>query len=176
MTEIYTGHEYDVEYKVKRRMLAFWLILLAIYIAVSVVILVSFVVLPYGTRNTVFITSNVAISTLFWGYSLLFFSTRFYRVRKYVKMLSYLRTGLKENYSGQFLRFDSEIEVREGVEFYKMITKEWNERKQEYFDRKVLIDNEKQHPEIPEGARVRYVTQGNILIKYKVIKNAEEKI
>ena len=172
MTEIYTGQEYDAEFKIKKRMFTVWLIMLAVYIAVSVFILVSFVILPYGTKNTVFITSNVALSTLFWGYSLLFFSTKFYRLRKYVKMLGYLRTGIKENYNGEFLRFESNIEVKEGVEFYTMISKEWNQRKQEFFERKVLIDNEKSKPDIAEGARIRYVTQGNILIKYKVLGTA----
>ncbi len=169
MTEIYTGKEYDAEFKVKKRMLTVWLIMLSVYAVICVFVTVSFAVLPYGTSKTVFISINIILSSLFWGYSLLFFSNKFYRLRKYVRMLNYLRTGLKESYGGQFLRFEEEIEVKEGVDFYKMITKEWNERKQEYFERKVLIDNEKPKPDIPEGARIRYVTQGNILIKYKIV-------
>ena len=99
------------------------------------------------------------------------YNSKYNRLRKYVNILGYLRIGLKEQYSGQFLRIDEQIEVKDGVDFYKMITKEWNERKQEYFERKVLIDNEKPKPIIPENARVRYITQGNILIKYKVLNS-----
>jgi hypothetical protein len=170
MIEIYTGQEYEAELKVKKRLFSIWLTLFIIYAAICITLAVIFSLLPYGTRKTPFITVNIALSSLFWGFSLLFFNTKYYRLRKYVKMLEYLITGLKDNYSGQFLRYDDTVEVKDGVEFYKMITKEWNQRKQEYFERKVLIDKEKPKPQIPENAYVKYVTQGNILIKYKIIR------
>lgn len=174
MTDLYTGQEYEAEYKIKKKMLIIWYIMLAVYLIISVIILISFTSLPYGTKKTVFIYFDIGLSTLFWGYSLFFFNNKYGRIRKYVKMLGYLDTGLKETYDGQFLRFDNTIEVKEGVEFYKMITKEWNEGKQEYFERKVLIDIEKPKPEIAEGLRIRYITQGNILVRYKILRTANE--
>lgn len=88
-------------------------------------------------------------------------------------MLEYLNIGIKENHLGQFVRYDDVIDVKDGVEFYKMILKEWNERKQEYYDRKVLIDNEIIKPAINKGDRLKYVTQGNILLKYKILGSGE---
>lgn len=169
MTEIYSGQEYSEEYKVKKRMLRIWFALLAVYIIISVIIIVSFAILPYGTKKTVFITSDIMLSMLFWGFTFFYFNLKYNRIRKYVKILKHIMTGLKEQNSGEYLRIEDTIEVKEGVDFYKMVIKEWNEKKQEYFERKVLIDSQKPKPNIPDGKRVRYITQGNILIKYKVL-------
>lgn len=175
MTKLYTGQEYQKEFKTKKTMLIVWLVMLGVYLGLSLFILFVFIDMPYGTRWEPFIISNIALSTLFWGFTLFFHSTKYFRLKRYVKMLGFLQSGIKESYIGQFLRFDDDIEVKEGVEFYKMITKEWNEKKQEYFERKVLIDREIDKPQIPEGSRVKYVTQGNILIKYAVLGEGQVK-
>lgn len=174
MTELYTGNEYNTELGRKKRMITVYLIILLIYIIISTAIIISFAILPYGTKNTVFIVGDIAISTIFWGYSFFFFSNKYNRIRKYVKMLGFIQTGLRETYEGNFLRFDDTLEVKDVVDFYTMITKEWNERKQEFFERKVLIDCEKAKPEISIGSRVRYVTQGNILVTFKILINTAE--
>ncbi|NLK17413.1 MAG: hypothetical protein GX304_02665 [Clostridiales bacterium] len=184
MTELYTGQEYPQHLKLKKKMLNVWLILLGIYIAASVAILLGLVTMPYYTRDDVisfgekknyFIAADVLLSTLFWGFSLFFFINKYIRLSRYVRMLKYLDIGLKEVYEGEFLRFGDVVEVKDGVEFYKMITKEWNERKQEYYERKVLIDREIEKFDICPGDRVKYVTQGNVLIKYKIVRKAKEK-
>lgn len=183
MTELYTGQEYPQHLKLKKRMLTMWLILLFVYLAVSAVILVGLVTLPFYTNEDVlsfnakrpyFIVGNIALSTLFWGFSLFFFNNKYIRLSRYVRMLKYINIGLKEVYEGQFLRFDEDREIKDGVEFYKMITKEWSERKQEFFERKVLIDREIKKFDISPGDRVKYVTQGNVLIKYRIMKKARE--
>jgi hypothetical protein len=173
MTELYTGEEFKREYAAKKKALTIWLILLGVYLAISAAILIAFCLLPYGTLQTPFIVSDIALSTVFWGLTLFFYSTKYYRLKKYVKMLEYLNIGIKENHLGQFVRYDDVIDVKDGVEFYKMILKEWNERKQEYYDRKVLIDNEIIKPAINKGDRLKYVTQGNILLKYKILGSGE---
>ncbi|MDD4003185.1 MAG: hypothetical protein PHE12_03230 [Clostridia bacterium] len=173
MTELYTGEELLRERALKKKMLIIWLIIFGIYLLISAAILTAFCLLPYGTLKTPFIVSDIAISTIFWGLTLYFYSTKYYRLKKYVKMLEYLNIGIKENHLGQFTRYDDVIDVKDGVEFYKMILKEWNERKQEYYDRKVLIDNEIIKPAFNKGDRLKYVTQGNILLKYKIFGNGE---
>lgn len=175
MTELYNGLEFQKEYKTKKTMFIVWLVTLGVYLGICAFVLLIYIDMPYGTRWEPFIISNIALSALFWGATLFFYSTKYSRLKRYVKLLGFVQSGIKENSTGQFLRFDDEIEVKEGVEFYKMITKEWNERKQEYFERKVLVDREIKKPDIPEGSRLKYVTQGNILIKYALIGERREK-
>ena len=50
-----------------------------------------------------------------------------------------------------------------------------NKYKNDFFERKVLVFYEKDFPEIPEGANVRYVTQGNVLISYEILDLPMEK-
>ena len=107
----------------------------------------------------------MSLSSVFAVISLLLFSTKFRRLRCYVKMLGYLQTGLKEGSVGEFLEFSEKVEVHEGVDFYNFT--------QEYFIRKVLVDNEKPKPELKEGDMVHFITQGNILMEYEVIPRPE---
>ena len=89
-------------------------------------------------------------------------------------MLKHLQTGLTEESVGEFLRFEEETESHEGVDYYTMVLSEWYEKKEEFYERKVLIDAEKARPVITKGNVVRYITQGNILLRYEVVESIEE--
>ena len=64
---------------------------------------------------------------------------------------------------------------KDGVDFKSLIFLEWNKYKKDYFERKVLVFNEKPFPEIPDGATVTFITQGNVLISYEITELPEEK-
>ena len=77
--------------------------------------------------------------------------------------------GIKEKYTGNFLEYDETVQVKDGVDFKSLVFIEWNKYKNDFFERKVLVFNEKPFPEIPEKANVNYVTQGNVLIEYEIL-------
>ena len=41
-------------------------------------------------------------------------------------------------------------------------------------DRKIYADKEKERPEFQAGDRVRYLTQGNVIVEYEVLYHDEE--
>jgi hypothetical protein len=45
---------------------------------------------------------------------------------------------------------------------------EWNERKNDYFERKVLVFYDRPFPQIPEKAKLKIITVGNLLLKYEI--------
>lgn len=171
MTELYNIQELIEEKRRKKRMLTVWLIMLSLFIMITVAVVVSFAVLPYGTSKSVFMLANVVLSVIFGGYTMFLFSMKYGRLRSYVKMLSYLHSGKVDTYSGWFLRFDKTLEVKEGVDYYTMILLEYNPHKNEYYERKVLIDMEKSVEFIPELRLVKYQTQGNVLLRYKLLNS-----
>ena len=174
MTQVYNGSEYPVEKARKKRFLTIWYILFGLVFAIDVGLIVWHALMPYKSPDQI-IPKVIAmsLSSVFAVISLLLFSTKFRRLRCYVKMLGYLQTGLKEGSVGEFLEFSEKVEVHEGVDFYNFTLYEWNEIKQEYFIRKVLVDNEKPKPELKEGDMVHFITQGNILMEYEVIPRPE---
>lgn len=178
MTEIYTGSEYKAELTKKKRMFTTWIIILVIYVIICVAVTISFALLPYGTKQTLFIGTNIALSTIFWGATMFMYANKYYRLKKYVRMLGFLHTGIMETYSGWFLRFNEGVEVKDGVEFYYAVFLEWNAAKQEHFERKVLIDREIEKPAFEEKRLTRFTTQGNILVKYMLLNSviSEESI
>ena len=52
----------------------------------------------------------------------------------------------------------------------KFIFLEWNKYKNDFFERKVLVFEEKEFPKFNENDNVRYVTQGNVLVSYEIIE------
>ena len=78
-------------------------------------------------------------------------------------------TGLKETSTGSFFEYDETLQDKDGVDFKSLIFIEWNKFKNDFFERKVLVFNEKPFPEFTEKQNVKYVTQGNVLISYEIL-------
>jgi len=175
MTELYQGDELQKERIAKKKIFRIWLILLGIVLAIDIACVVIHALLPYNSPLAIYpkITA-MGLSCLFGVLSYPFLAVKYRRIRSYVKMLGYLFIGLKEGSVGEFIGFHDTVEVKEGVDFYTMTAYEYNESKQEYFVRKVLIDKEKSKPLVSEGDMVHYITQGNILMSYEIIERKED--
>ena len=85
-------------------------------------------------------------------------------------MCNNLLTGLREDNIAEFLRYDQRICDKDGVDCRALIFSEWNKFKNEYFDRKVLVLAEKPFPELKENQKIRFITQGNVLVSYSVVE------
>ena len=85
-----------------------------------------------------------------------------------------MATGLRETTVAGFFEVDNSIQDKDGVDMKALIFLEWNKYKEEYYERKVLIFADQPVPEIPETARVKFVTQGNVLIEYEIVEYPDE--
>ena len=175
MTEIYQEQDFITAAKQKKKIYTVLFITLGIYLAAAMGLWGWYFTLPYRSPT---ITKVKVLQSLLIGVYIIFLfifcGIKVRRIRRYCIMLKHLKTGLTEENGGMFLRFDETIEVHEGVDYYTMILSEWYEKKEEFYERKVLIDAEKAHPNLNKGDVVSYITQGNILLRYEVVDHIEE--
>ena len=94
-------------------------------------------------------------------------------VKKFYKALNNVKIGIKEEYVAEFIGCDETLQTKEGVEYKCLLFKEWNKYKKVNFQRKVLIPYEMEYPELPKKAKMRYITQGNVLVQYEIISTEE---
>ena len=76
--------------------------------------------------------------------------------------------GMRTEGKNAFVRIDSSVTVKDGVDFISIIVLDWSEKKQEYFERNILFDVEKPIPEFKKGDIIKHVTHANILISYEL--------
>ena len=101
------------------------------------------------------------------------FGIKYRRVNKFYKKCIDMETGLTEENIGSFIEFDDTIQTKDGVEFTSAIFLEYKERKNDFYERKVLLFCDLPKPELRTGVNLRYVTQGNVLKCFK--EEQEEK-
>ena len=59
---------------------------------------------------------------------------------------------------------------KECVDVISCVFKTWNKKKQEWMEREVYFDVEKEWPDLEQGDFVHYVVQSNFLIRYEVLQ------
>ena len=67
------------------------------------------------------------------------------------------------------MEYDEELQEKDGVDFKSLIFIQWNEYKNKYFERKILVFYEEEFPKLEKGDEVEFVTQSNVLISYEVV-------
>jgi hypothetical protein len=168
---IYSDSDYESVKSQKKKLKIVLFTVLGIYLLISLAVMIFYLGLPYKSDKIIYAKIiEFTVTGIFIIFMFLFLSLKYKRVKAYYKVLGYINTGIKESNYGEFLRFENTIEIKENVEFKFMIMSEWNQRKSEFFERKVLIDKEKNFPNIKEGEKVKYITQGNILLEYEIVE------
>lgn len=175
MTE-YFKEEYLIKAKAQRKKtLIIYFITLAVYLSISAVLLVVFMKLPYGSKNTSVIKAiEYPLSGIFAIFSVLYFGIKYKRENRFFRFCFNLSNGIKETSTACYLETDDSLEIKDGVDCKSLIFLEWNKYKKDYFERKVLVFYEKDFPKIEQQAQVKFVTQGNFLINYEIIEKEEE--
>lgn len=177
MTKYFESSEIEKIKKQRNRVMAVFYAALAVYIASLVVFTVMIYILPFGESKAVYKITEYTITAVFVIFSFLYLGIPARRVGKYLKFINNLETGIKETSAATFLEYDETLHEKDGVDCKSLIFLEWNKYKKEYYERKVLVFYEKDFPEIPENAEVKFITQGNFLIEYETEKdglNAEK--
>ena len=172
MINIYTDSDFTVSRKRRNKLLAVFFTVLAVYLAANAVVYAFFLLEPYNTpKKPLLLALHGVLAAAFFLFVFIFMGIKFKRVKNYNKTLYYIKNGIKEEYEGEFLRFSEEDELKDGNEFDCMIMREWNHYKQDYFERKVLLDKNKPRPDFKENQKIKFITQGNVLVEYETEDN-----
>jgi len=173
--EYFNEKEFELAKKQRKKTLAIFLIVLGVYVLATAGMFVWYRLLEYKSPTilTVKIIQH-CLSGIFIIFSFIFMGIRYKRVNRYYRIVKYVTTGIKEYSEASFFEYSNNIQDKDGVDFKSLIFLEWNKYKKEYFERKVLVFNEKPFPEFREGDYVKFVTQSNILVSYDILERAEE--
>lgn len=170
MIEYFTQEEFNSARRQRKKWLIWYFMVLGLYVASSVGLLVWYLFLPYHSPTiTTVKLIHYPLTGVFVIFSFIYLGIPFKRVNRFYKMCVNLATGHREEWMGSFFEYDETLQDKEGVDFKSLVFIEWNKYKNEYFERKVLVFNEKEFPEIPENSMVKYITQSNVLISYEII-------
>ena len=159
----------------RKKVLITYFILLGLYLAFSIGILCWYLTLTYKSPDILKLKLiHYPVTGIFVIFSAIYLGVIYKRVNKFYKMCFNLKTGLKETFEAKFIRFDENLCAKDGVDCKLLIFKEWNKYKKEHYERKVYVFYEYPFPEIPVGATVEFITQGNVLVSYKIKNKVEE--
>lgn len=162
--------DFNIAKKQKKVLKIWYFIVLGLYVAFAAIMFVFYRLEPYKSSGIVTIKIITYVVTgIFVIFSFVYLGIPMRRVRNYYKLLYGIETGTNNEVNGVFERYSEEIEVRNGIEFKSLYFLEYNTKKQEFFERKVLFDTEKQFPEFTKGENVRYYTHGNVLVEFERI-------
>lgn len=171
MIDYFVKSEYEKAKRQKTRVLLGYLAVLAVFTAFAVYMLIFYIRLPYESPKISTVKWIVyPITIVFVFFSFLYLGIPFKKIKRYVNFCHNLVFGLKEETTAEFFEYLDVLQDKDGVDCKSLVFLEWNERKKDYFERKVLVFNEREFPEIPEKARVKFITQGNFLISYEIIE------
>ncbi len=169
MTIVYEDKDLLSAYKQKKKIFYIYFAVVAAYLALCIASIVYYVNLPFEDPMQALPKWLVWVcSCLFVIFSYVFLGIKYHRVRKYYKLVSYLSVGLKAVNNSIFVRYETP-ELKDGVDYYVLTMSEWSKKKQEYLDRKIYCDKEKPLPEFTAGDKVRYLTQGNVIVGYEIV-------
>lgn len=170
MTEYFKTEYYKQAKKQRKKVLAIYFIVLAVYLAISGVLLGYYVTLTYQSpKITVVKLIEYPLTAAFIIFSFIYLGIAVKRVNKFYNMCVNIITGLKETSEANFFEYDETLTEKDGVDMKSLVFLEWNKYKNGYFERRVLVFYEKEFPEIPEGVGVRFITQGNVLVSYEIL-------
>ena len=99
-----------------------------------------------------------------------FMGIKYSRVNHYYKLLCTISEGRKNEENCYFAFFAMKDLQKERVDVVSCVFKTWNTKKQEWREREVYFDVQKEWPDLQQGDYVRYAVQSNFLISYDVLQ------
>jgi len=170
MEEIYNSEDFAEVKKQKKKIKAVYFSVLGVFVAFAAAMLTLYLLQPYRSPNITWIKVATYIGTgIFVIFSFIYLGIPMKRIRNYNKILHGMEIGTNNETVGNFERYSEEIEIKDGIEYKALYFMEYNTKKQEFYERKVMFDSEKPFPEFTKGENVRYFTHGNILVSYEKI-------
>lgn len=170
MIEFFKEEQLSMAKAQRKKVLLKYLLTLGVYLIYATCMMLWYWTLPYMHPQIKVIKWILySTSVLYMIFSYVYLSIAYGRVHRYYKLCDKVLYDRKETYVGEFLRYDESMDQKDGVDCKSLIFKEWNKYKKVYFERKVLVPYEMDFPQIEQNATIRYVVQGNVLVRYEYI-------
>ncbi len=170
MIEYFVESDFLKVKKQRKLVLMTFFIVLGVYLFLSVGMFLWYRALPYNSSRIALVKAiHYSLTAIMVIFGMLFLGIKYKRVNRFYKKCNHLLTAQKDTSTGNFLEYDESLQNKEGVDYKALIFIEWNKYKNDFFERKVLVFYEREFPEIPENANVRYTTQGNVLFSYEIL-------
>ena len=171
MIKIYSDEDFNAIYEQKRNIFNVFLFVTFVYLVICVSCLIYHISLPYADPMLELPKWIVYIVTVIYCvFAFPFLGIKYYRARKYYKMLYYVSEGMKNDEQNYFVRFENCQLQKDYVDVVSCIFMTWNKKKHEWMKREAYIDAEKPLPDFGRGDLVRYITQGNFIIQYEILE------
>lgn len=148
----------------------FWVVTL-VYAAFSIGWWIYYMGLPYADpmqslpKALIFSVTVVYVLFLFP-----FMGIKYHRINRYYKLLCTISEGIKTEEKCYFAYFAEKDLQKENVDVVSCVFKTWNKKKQEWMEREVYHDVEKEWPDLEQGDLVQYAVQSNFLVRYEVLE------
>ncbi len=170
MTDYFKEEFFNKAKKQRKTVLGWYISVAVIYFIFSLGMFLWYKTFVYqDTRVTLAKAIQYGVTALFVMFSFVYLGIPYKRVNRYYKLCYNLLTGIRETSIGSFLEYDENLHDKDGVDMKALIFIEWNKYKKDFFERKVWVFDEVEYPELIQGANMRYVTQGNVLISYEIL-------
>lgn len=169
LTEYFTDETYENARKKRKKLLTIYLIVLGVYVLSIVGFFVWYRLLPYKSPKIATIKLIAyPLTGLFVIFSFIYLGLPYGMCNKYRKLALNMKSGAKDVSDGTFIETDEGMTIKDGVEMKSLVFLEWNEFKKEFYERKVLVFRDDEFPPFARGDEVEFVTQGNVLVSYKI--------
>lgn len=173
MINVFSEQEKAAARREKNKLLAFWITLLVLYVAIMVTLITVDIYLVAELRNRdhnlwMALVAGLC-SVLFGCYTLFFFSLKFRLTAKYCRMLRDMDRGLKDTIEAKFVGYDESTSYKDGVYFYAMVLEARPLKREDITERKLLIEHTVPKIEIEPGTRLKLISHANILISYEIL-------
>ena len=170
MIEYFLEQDYLKAKSQRKKVLAFYFVVLGVVLVISVGLYLWYRTLPYKSETISSVKwIHYSLAAIFVIFSFIYLGIKYKRVNRYYRLNYNLMTGIREASTGSFFEYDYSLQDKDGVDFKSLVFIEWNKYKKDFFERKVLVFNEKEFPEFSANQNVRYVTQGNVLVSYEIL-------
>ncbi len=180
MINVYEDADFDKALRLKKKLMAIYLVTFAITLIFCAVFFVFALLLPYAStdeikfKKTLYLVLCSAATGIFIIWSFVYLGIPYKRARAYFRLMDDIKRGQKNVSESTFLQNDEGIYEVSNVDYHHMVVLEWSDKTQEYMRRNVLVDKEKPMPDLKSGDIIVYVTHANVLLSYGL--KSEEKI
>ena len=173
MIKLYDDFDFYNAYRQKRKLLLGFLGATGVWLAGFIAFVVYYSFLPYHDPNQTWVIAVTSILTaIYIAFLFPYMGICFKRSRAYCKSMKFLSRGIKECATAPFLEVD-DWTTRDGVDVNVADFLVPNVKRDGMMVRQIYIDGEKDFPPFEEGDLVCFVTQGNLLVEYEIIKKHE---
>ena len=171
MISVYTDADYLAAYKQKSRIWKGYMLITAIYFAVTLSFLAYHISLPYADpKDSIPEIGIYTASVIYLIISFPYLAIKYSRAKRYYNLITDINEGLKTIETSYFYTFGENTTKEKKVENISCFFEVWNKKHKDWMEREAYFDVEQPTPPFECGDLVEYVTQSNFIIQYRIIE------